>query len=1045
MPDRSSALTSGQRALLDDFLGQPRRVHAIVDPSHASALARAIGHNYGIEVVERADETHLLYLWVLPDLEPLGFGLYLITNPTSLPVDQTGLDGPAGVLIESLPEPRLELTLETGEHWIEPLCYDSAPSTVLRVTAPNPRRISLIGSAQLEAIRIDRLELASEGLVVYSWRARTDLPVKNQHRIDPSSTLGDGIGQWFDLHGQGASMDFAISDEVLAVTDTLTIAFMLATQRPPIPQPAKLIRRGLVTERLTGLERHLNKDDAPTHHLETHHATGLAETAVKLASSASPLSRLASSGVHRLGEFVERITPAPDPSPYARWYAEHDADGTEALHRYLAAVTDPATISVVIPIYQPDLEFLTDTIHSVTAQSIDHWELLLSLDGPQLPEVLDALAPLVDRDSRIRIVAAPERHNIAVATMHGVEQARGDFLCFLDQDDLLHPEALAWVSAYLHARPGTKLLYTDEDKYEDGQRRDPFFKPDFSPEYLLGVNYINHLTVIERAAFSEAGGLVAGTEGAQDWDLLLRLTQLVTLDQVVHIPKVLYHWRSHLGSTAQSYNAKPEVINAQERVVTAHLQREGFDLAWLERPRSAPIFLLPHLRPTRAHTISIIIPTKDHLEDLSSCLDSILASYLPEVEILVIDNNTTDPATLAYLNALAPPIRVLRYREPFNFATMVNYGARHATGDLLLLLNNDTQVISPDWLQEMAALAERPQIGAVGAKLLYPDGSVQHCGVCLGIAGSAGHYGWSKDHRDPGDHGRGVLLTNTSAVTGAALMVERTKYLQVSGLDPELAISFNDVDLCLALVRAGYRNVTTPAAMLYHFESKSRGYNVSREQHFREDLESSLFYRRWSNVIPNDPYYSPNLSLELLEMFEPTAQPRLRFPWGVQTEVIQHPSPHISAHDSFYELGPDERLQFEVPLAAHQLSMWTRLSISLVNPFTTPGGCDLEIEYAGVIQHLALPPRLRDATSVIELPFELDRQELAPHQEPVAVTLVNTSSNPLLLHCVEIPSGLSAKGFTNLVPVLSLTLRRAATSLPHDRAGRAVANAAERE
>ncbi|MGC9156520.1 MAG: hypothetical protein ACP5HZ_12885, partial [Ferrimicrobium sp.] len=375
MPDRSSALTTEQRALLDAFLGQPRRVHAIVDPSGASELARAIGDDYGIEVVERLDEAHLLSLWVLPILEPLGFGLYLITDPTSLPSDQTGLAGPAGVLIESLPEPRLELTLETGEHWIEPLRQDSAPSTVLRITAPNPRRISLIGSAQLGAIRIDRLELASEGLVIYSWRARTDLPVRNRHHIDPSPTLGDGLGQWFGLQGQGASMEFAISDEVLAVTDTLTIAFALATQSPPTPQPAKLIRRGLASESLTRLERHLNKDNTPTHRLEPHHATGLAETATKLASSASSLARLASNGVHRLGEFVERITPAPEPSPYARWCAEHDADGTEALHQYLATATDLATISVVIPIYQPDLAFLTETIHSVTAQSIDRWEL----------------------------------------------------------------------------------------------------------------------------------------------------------------------------------------------------------------------------------------------------------------------------------------------------------------------------------------------------------------------------------------------------------------------------------------------------------------------------------------------------------------------------------------------------------------------------------------------------------------------------------------------------------------------------------------------
>jgi GT2 family glycosyltransferase len=751
------------------------------------------------------------------------------------------------------------------------------------------------------------------------------------------------------------------------------------------------------------------------------------------------------------------------PTAYERWLSDYDSLLTPQVLDYLNRVEEVPSISIIVPIYHPDMEFLSKAVESVIGQSWHRWELILSVDGPHEPEVIAQIEMLAEQYSNVQVIASDQHGNIARATMAGVSRSTGAFLAFLDQDDLLHPDALAWVSAYLHARPTTKLIYTDEDKIEDFQRLDPFFKPDFSPEYLLCVNYINHLTVIDRVTFDKAGGLIVGTEGAQDWDLLLRASAQLRPDEISHIPKVLYHWRSHPNSTAQSYDAKPEVIAAQERVVSEQLKREGYELQWLERPRSAPIFVLPHLHPTKDHVVSIIIPTKDHLDDLRTCISSILASYYEAIEILVIDNASTDPATLAYLDTLEAPVRVIRYHEPFNFATMVNYGVRQAVGDLVLLLNNDTRVINPDWLTEMAALAERPSIGAVGAKLLYPDASVQHNGVCLGIAGSAGHYGWAKDHRDPGDHGRGVLLSNTAAVTGAALMVERRKYIEVQGLNPELAISFNDIELCLALGRAGYRSVVTPSATLYHFESKSRGYNLIREQHYREDLESAYFYRHWPSIIPNDPYYSPNCSLELLEMFEPIGKPRVQLPWEMQHVTLTHPSPHVSANDAWCELPPSGRICFAVPVDADQLPHWTSLAMTIFSTnrqWSGRSSVTFELEltsngahrsFAGTVnqppedkakpvtlhvQEKDASPELKssaDTTSNWNTPAADPNQptdaerfdEALTRGYPVTATLVNPNDSPLYLKCVDLPSGLAAAGTTNVVPylVLGLTYR----------------------
>ena len=1060
-------LTPEQQSLLDQYLAEPRSIRAIVDAEETRDRAHVLAEHYQLPVAVQGTEYGYLYLYVLGAYRDLGPGIYLVNDPDSLPSNTPALKGPTGYLFTSMPAPRLELSLADGQTWVHALDQgpaDSPTHRALRVAAlsiqiPKATSVRLVGAGPFRGLRLNRLELISDSLVIFSWRARSDLRLSSRTGIEVAPALGDGLGQIFEFREPTCSMDFAISSEVLALADALTLDFELLSELAPPPQRVSLIQQGLSNDTLRRLEASLTEKEGTGPGLRDQHIAQLDETAKRLATSQSSLARLTARGLGPLRSAVKRSVTRSRPTTYERWLEEYDSLHTPQVLDYLNQVKDAPSISIIVPIYRPDIEFLSEAIDSVIGQSWHQWELILSVDGPHDPEVTAQIETIAGRHPNVQMLTSDQRGNIARATMAGVTRSTGAFLAFLDQDDLLHPDALAWISAYLHALPTAKLIYTDEDKIEDSQRSDPFFKPDYSPEYLLGVNYINHLTVIERATFNKAGGLIVGTEGAQDWDLLLRASAQLHPDEIVHIPKVLYHWRSHPNSTAQSYAAKPEVIAAQERVVAEQLKREGYSLQWLERPRSAPIFVLPHLRPTKDHVVSIIIPTKDHVDDLQTCIDSILASYYEAIEILVIDNASTDPATLAYLNALEAPVRVVRYHEPFNFATMVNYGVRQAVGDLVLLLNNDTRVINPNWLTEMAALAERPSIGAVGAKLLYPDASVQHSGVCLGIAGSAGHYGWAKDHRDPGDHGRGVLLSNTAAVTGAALMVERRKYIEVQGLNPELAISFNDVELCLALRRAGYRSVVTPSATLYHFESKSRGYNLTREQHYREDLESAHFYRHWPFIIPNDPYYSPNLSLELLEMFEPIGEPRVQLPWEIQHVTLVHPSPHVSANDAWYELLPSGQLCFTIPVDADQLPHWTSLAMTIFSinrqwAGHSSGRFELQLTCNGVCRSFTgaidqspeshttpvkLYVRTKDVSPGLDSPANAASNRSTPVTAnpsedadrfdealscgyPVTATLINPNDSSLYVKCVDLPSGLAAEGTTNVVPCLLLGL-----------------------
>ena len=493
-------------------------------------------------------------------------------------------------------------------------------------------------------------------------------------------------------------------------------------------------------------------------------------------------------------------------------------------------------VSILLYGNNPNSAYINQCITALQAQYYPHWELC-RVDGKS-----------------------------ATALNAALSLAKGEFLALLDQHDCLSPDALFQVVKALQTQPDAGLLYSDEDKINDaGDRFEPHFKPQWNPDLLLAQNYLSHLGVYRTSLVRELGGFREGFEGSQDHDLALRISRRLLPHQVVHIPHVLYHWRATAGSTALNASAKTYTAQAGLKAVQDHLANTH-PTASVSAGQGANTYRIHWPLPEPAPLVSLLVPTRDKLEVLQPCVDALLqrTSYA-HFELLILDNQSTCSQTLAYMEEVAvrdPRVRVLRWDHAFNYSAINNFGVAQARGSIIGLVNNDIEPINPDWLDEMVRQVCRPDIGCVGAKLYYPNDTIQHAGVVLGIGGVAGHSQKYFSRNANGYFGRLHLAHNVSAVTAACLLVRKAVFQEVGGLDEaNLKVSFNDVDFCLKVREAGYRNLFTPYAELYHHESISRGPNDTRAKRAVADAEARFMRQKWGKLLDNDPYYNPNLTL----------------------------------------------------------------------------------------------------------------------------------------------------------------------------------------
>jgi O-antigen biosynthesis protein len=561
--------------------------------------------------------------------------------------------------------------------------------------------------------------------------------------------------------------------------------------------------------------------------------------------------------------------PAPLPylaqGEYARWRQQHEprpAD-LQKMAETIAVWPHQPLISVIVPVYNPPAAFLREAIESVINQIYPHWELCIADDASPAPHVREILAHYQAQDSRIKVTFRETNGHISHCSNSALELATGEFIALLDHDDLLTPEALYEVALMINRHPTADMIYSDEDKLDEaGIFRDPFFKPDWSPDSFMSSMYTCHLGVYRRSLITAIGGFRAGFEGSQDYDLVLRLTEQTS--NIFHIPQILYHWRIHRQSAASGADAKPYAYQAAEKALQEALSRRHEP----GQVRGIPGYMGRYCIRYGLRSqppITIIIPTKDLSGYLDKCLNSIFTkSTYTNFEVLVIDNNSVEPSThqvfQRWMQKEPQRFRVLPLNEPFNFSRLNNFAVSHTQNDYLVFLNNDTEVITPDWLEAMLEQAQRPQIGAVGGLLLYPDDTIQHAGVVIGLGGVAGHSYQHSPANVAGYFGRVVCPTNVSAVTAACLMCRRAVFEQIGGFDEVLAVAFNDVDLCLKMVDKDYYNIYLPHVKLYHHESKSRGYEDTPEKLSRFRAEVFYMQRKWKPLIEHDPCYSPCLT-----------------------------------------------------------------------------------------------------------------------------------------------------------------------------------------
>ena len=554
----------------------------------------------------------------------------------------------------------------------------------------------------------------------------------------------------------------------------------------------------------------------------------------------------------------------PEEVPYGPWYEAYIPTREELEKQKKKKWKYNPKISIIVPAYKTPEMFLRQMIDSLLVQTYENWELCIANASPEDASMEYVLKEYAKKDSRILWKKLEENKGIAENTNAAFEMAGGEFVGLLDHDDLLAPNALYEIAEALEKEPDLDVLYTDEDKVRGDEILEhfqPHLKPDFNIDLLRSNNYICHFFVVRKALLERVGGFRKEYDGAQDYDFIFRCTQAA--GKIHHIPEILYHWRTHQSSTADNPVSKLYAFEAGKRAIEENLCQNGL-VGEVSHTKDYGFYRVKY--PVQGEPlVSIIIPNKDAKEDLEKCICSVLEkSTYKNYEILIVENNSTGEEIFHYYKEISenPHIRLLRWKREFNYSAINNYAAKKAKGEYLLFLNNDTEVITPDWIEELLGFCQRPGTGIVGARLYFGDNTIQHAGTIIGIGGIAGHMFTGMERERSGYMHKAALIQDLSAVTAACMMVKRQVFEEVQGFEEQLSVAFNDVDFCLRVREKEYLVVYNPYVELYHYESKSRGTEDSKEKVRRFQSEIEFMRCRWETLLKKgDPYYNKNLSL----------------------------------------------------------------------------------------------------------------------------------------------------------------------------------------
>ncbi len=541
---------------------------------------------------------------------------------------------------------------------------------------------------------------------------------------------------------------------------------------------------------------------------------------------------------------------------YNDWLKKHERNASIATFEY-----NPL-ISILIPVYNVKPMWLDKCIDSILAQTYTNFEVCLVDDASPNSETIESLKSNANKDKRIKVKFNKVNGHISKTTNDALKMANGEYVALMDDDDELSNNALYEVVKALNSDKTIDFIYSDEDKFEeDGRRSEPNFKPDYSPDTLLSSNYMSHLGVIRKSIMESVGGEQVGLEGAQDYDLYLKIVEKTK--NIYHIPKILYHWRKIPGSTSMTIDNKNYAIKASITSINSALKRRNI-AGHAELDEKSCYYKVVYDLPKKLPLVSIIIPLKDYADITRNCLSSIYENTTyKNFEIIIMNNNSVEKSTFELFDEYRNKyknFKVIDANYEFNYSKINNEAVMKSKGDYICLLNNDTEIITPNWIEIMLGYAMQNHIGAVGAKLLYPDMTVQHCGIVMGLGGVASHPYTGADRNDIGMYGRLRVPYNYAGVTAACLFIEKKKYNEVNGLDENLKVAYNDVDMNLKLLKYGYYNVVLPQVELKHYESKSRGMDTTTEKYKRFKQEEKYMYEKWNNIIKNDPFYNRNFT-----------------------------------------------------------------------------------------------------------------------------------------------------------------------------------------